>query len=461
MLKAPNKLVREAPNDAKSVQIKKLPSLEARREFGRRLRTLVSRVTQANLRLSRSNNDPVSILLDVNRKRQQNLLPIKWGRMNASPFGFFRGAAPLMAADLAKLPVTGIQVQMCGDAHILNLGAYSSPDGHLVFDINDFDETLPGPWEWDVKRLATSLVLAGRESKITKGDYVEAVRAFVEAYRTALKVFSDMKVMELTKWAVRAHTQNDSVHAIFRKAQRATSDVVLKKLTEFDGKKLPKFHDRPPILYHVPAATAKAVVSSLELYRQTLGVDRRQLLDSYRPVDVTFKVVGTGSIGTLDYVILLLGNKPDDALFIQVKEELPSCYAPFLPNQYGGANQGQRVADGQHRMQTVTDSLVGWTTIEGRDFLVRQLADHKASIDVSELKGSTLLEYGLVCGEVLAKAHARTGDASAIYGYCGDSSKLDRAIAKFALAYADQTDSDYNALHKAVKTGRLKTITLR
>jgi uncharacterized protein (DUF2252 family) len=458
MSKTRNKLIHNVLIGAKSTGMTRFPSLKARREFGRRRRTAASRVSQADWRLSRSNHDPVSILLAVNSNRQQQLLPIKWGRMDSSPFGFFRGAAPLMAADLAKLPVTGIHVQMCGDAHILNLGAYASPEGHLVFDINDFDETLPGPWEWDIKRLATSLVLAGREAKGSKSDCLEAVRAFVESYRTAMKDFSDMRVMDLIQWRIRNHTDNETVRAIFRRAERATSDVVMKKLTVVDGKRTPKFHDRPPVLYHVPGPTAEAVLLSLETYRQTLGVDRKQLLDSYRPVDVTFKVVGTGSVGTLDYVVLLLGNTPDDALFIQVKEELPSCYAPFLPNQYGDAHQGQRVADGQHRMQTTTDSLVGWTTVEGKHFLVRQLADHKASIDVSGLEGSTLLQYGLVCGKVLAKAHARTGDAAAIYGYCGDSSKLDKAIAKFAVTYADQTESDYGALHKAVKSGRLKTV---
>ena len=431
--------------------------LEARRAQGRSRRDTVKRTSQADWKPSHGRPNPVAELLSANKDRHQELLPIKWGRMDASPFGFFRGAAPLMAMDLGMLPATGLEVQMCGDAHILNLGAYASPDGHLVFDINDFDETLRGPWEWDVKRLATSLVLAGRGSGESKSGGMDAVRAFVESYRAALKVFSEMKVVDLARWEIRPRTGNDSVRTVFEKAERTDAGVLLKKLTVPDKSKMPRFHDLEPVLSHVPEATAKAVLASLKMYRDGLGVDYRHFLDAYRPVDVAFKLVGTGSVGTLDYVVLMLGNGPDDALFLQIKEEVPSCYAPYLPAHRAVTHEGQRVANGQRRIQTVSDPFLGWTTVNGEDYLVRQLSDHKASVDVTKLEGRILTEYGVLCGELLAKAHARTGDAAAISGYCGDSTRLDRAIAKFAVAYADQTERDYSALRQAIKVGKLKT----
>jgi uncharacterized protein (DUF2252 family) len=399
-------------------------------------------------------------LVAANQGRQPDLLPIKWARMNASPFGFFRGAAALMAGDLATMPITGLGVQLCGDAHVRNLGAYAAPDGHLVFDLNDFDETIPGPWEWDVKRLATSLVLAGSAAGGGRRDCVAAVRAFMETYRESVGRFSRMKVLDLAKWEVRRHTASGPVRAVLQKAERATPDVTLKKLTVRSGANTRRFDDHPPLLHHVAAKTAEAVIASLVPYRQTLGLDRQQVLDGYRPVDVAFKVVGTGSVGTRDYVVLLFGERPDDALFLQVKEELPSCYARYLRGAPVFSNQGRRVAEGQYRLQTITDPFVGWTTLRGSDYLVRQLADHKAAVDPAELKGAALIEYGVVCGENLAKAHARTGDAAAIAGYCGDSSKLDKAIAQFALGYAEQTESDHAALAQAIKSGKLTAAAL-
>jgi uncharacterized protein (DUF2252 family) len=245
-----------------------------------------------------------------------------------------------------------------------------------------------------------------------------------------------------------------------QKAERATPEVTLKKLTVRGRGDTRRFRDNPPLLDHVPGKTAKAVIASLAPYRQTLGLDRQQALDRYRPVDVTFKIVGTGSVGTRDYVVLLLSERPDDALFLQVKEEIPSCWAPYLPDAPTFSNQGARAAEGQHRLQTVTDPFVGWTVMGDSDYLVRQLADHKAAVDPAELKGAALIEYGLVCGEILAKAHARTGDAAAIAGYCGNSTKLDKAIARFAQAYAEQMESDHAAFAGAIKSGKLKAAVL-
>jgi uncharacterized protein (DUF2252 family) len=443
-----------------TISIDRFAPLKERRAFGQDLRDVVRRVDQSEWNASPRRPDPVAALVEANKGRQPDLLPIKWGRMNASPFRFFRGAAALMAADLATMPTTGLVVQLCGDAHVQNLGAYAAPDGHLVFDLNDFDETIPGPWEWDIKRLATSLVLAGSEAGGGKRDCAAAVRAFVESYRESMGRFSSMKVLDLAKWEVQRHCQSGPVRTVLQTAERATPDVTLKKLTVPAGKNTRRFRDRPPLLCHVAKRMREAVVSALAPYRLTLGADRRQVLDAYRPVDVVFKVVGTGSVGTRDYVVLLFGNGPDDPLFLQVKEELPSCYARYLRGAPIFPHQGRRVAEGQRRLQTVSDPFVGWTTLQGSDYLVRQLADHKAVVDPAELKSPALIEYGLVCGEVLAKAHARTGDAAAIAGYCGGSTKLDKAIAQFALAYAEQTESDHVAFAGVIKSGKLKAATL-
>jgi uncharacterized protein (DUF2252 family) len=352
-----------------------------------------------------------------------------------------------------------MHVQMCGDAHVENLGAYAAPDGHLVFDLNDFDETLPGPWEWDLKRLATSIVLAGDEAGDSKRECLAAVQAFVKSYRNSLLRFSRMNAIDLAKWEVRRHTKRGPVGSVFEDAEHATPDALMRKLVVPSAGNRHRFHDRPPLLSHVPAQDAAAVLKSLGPYRETLGVDRQQLLEAYRPVDVAFKVVGTGSVGTRDYVVLLLGSRPNDALFLQIKEELPSCYAKHLPYGRGFPHHGRRAAEGQHRIQTVTDPFVGWTAIGSGQYLVRQLSDHKACIELTELKGAALAEYSAVCGEVLAKAHARTGDAAALNGYCGNSPKLDRAIAKFAAAYAEQSHIDYDAFHKAIKAKKLVALT--
>lgn len=431
-------------------------TFDERRALGGALRKSLPRTGHATWSPAADRPDPVQALIDANAGRLSDLLPLKWARMAASPFGFFRGAAPLMAADLAAQPVTGLNVQLCGDAHVRNLGAYAAPDGHLVFDLNDFDETMArGPWEWDVKRLGASLILANREAGGQDKEGALAVRAFAACYRESLGRFAAMRALELILYEVRRHSKNGPVRAILQKAERATPAKTLAKLTVKGPSGELRFHDQPPLLRHVPDAEAAKVIAALEPYHDTLGLDRRDALDAYRPVDVAFKVVGTGSVGTRDYVVLMMGRGPDEVLFLQVKEELPSAYAPYLPGCEGAPHQGRRVAAGQHRCQTTTDPFVGWTNIDGGDYLVRQLSDHKAAIDPAELKGDALREYALVCGETLAKAHARTGDAAALAGYCGARDRLDRALAEFALAYAAQTVRDHAALVEAIKTGRL------
>jgi uncharacterized protein (DUF2252 family) len=427
-----------------------------RRARGRRLRDRVSRASHGEWKADARRPDPVVLLQESNAERLAELIPIKVTRMSLSPFSFYRGAAPLMALDLARTPATGLRAQICGDAHVQNVGAFAAPDGHLVFDLNDFDETIPGPWEWDVKRMAASLVLAGREAGNTERDNVDAVRALVRAYREAMGRFADMTFLEIVRYEVRRYLRGGPAHVALARAERASPQHALEKLTVTRRLGARRFHDRPPILRHVRDAVASAVVRSLGSYRETLGPDRQLALGIYEPVDVAFKIVGTGSVGTRDYVVLLFGGGPQDPLMLQVKEELPSCYHPYLSDVPPYPHQGRRVAEGQHRMQSATDPFLGWTRFDGRDYVVRQLADHKAKVEVAELRGSALERFALVAGEILAKAHARTGDAAAMAGYCGRSDRIDRALSRFAVRYADQTEKDYGRFRKAIRSGVLR-----
>jgi uncharacterized protein (DUF2252 family) len=420
-------------------------------------RRVVRRVDQAAWAPAPTRADPVALIQTANAERLPKLVPIKMGRMATSPFSFFRGAAPVMAADLAALPTTGLRVQLCGDAHVQNIGAFAAPDGHLVFDLNDFDETIPGPWVWDLKRLAASFVLAGREAGAPDRACSGATRTLVASYREAMARFAAMTMIDLLRVEVKRHMRRGPVHDALVKAERVTPLRALERLTVAAGERR-LFHDEPPLLEHVPDSTAVAVIASLRPYRDTLGPDRQLLLDSYEPHDVAFKVVGTGSVGTYDYVVLCYGAGPADPLILQIKEELASCYASSLPEASAFTHQGRRVAEGQHRMQTACDPLLGWTTLEGRDYLVRQLSDHKARVDTEHLRRGGLLAYATVAGEILAKGHARTGDAVAIAAYCGRTGKLDKAIARFATAYADQTEADHAQFVEAVRAGRIHVV---
>jgi uncharacterized protein (DUF2252 family) len=308
----------------------------------------------------------------------------------------------------------------------------------------------------DLKRLAASIVLAGRAAG--ERDCTVAVEEMVQCYRESLARFSGMKAIELAKYEIHGRSLNEVVRKVVLKGERVTPERTLKKLTEPSANGWPRFHDKLPTLRHVSEKTQKAVFEALAPYRETVTAGRQLILDAYHPVDIAFKIVGTGSVGTRDYIVLLFGYGLEDPMFLQLKEEMPSCYAPYLKEAPRFENEGRRAAQGQQRMQTVTDPFLGWTRIEGRPFLVRQLADHKAAIDPADLKGETLSEYAVVCGEVLAKAHARTGDAAALYGYCGDSGKLDKAMVKFATAYADQTTKDFAVFTKAIKAGKINAI---
>ncbi len=452
------------------------PSVLERREQGKSCRQNVHRVDQCQWKPAKNRPDPVDLMISAARDRVAELLPIKWTRMGVGPFGFFRGAVPLMAYDLAQMPTTGITVQICGDAHVRNLGVFASPTGALVFDINDFDETIAGPWEWDVKRLATSIVLAGREAGNSESTCRDAVLAFVATYRKAVSECAAMTVLQLARYTVHRHDKSTTVFGVLQKAERATPQHTLQKLTIANNPGLPKtgadrgapnsaldrgtrkFKEQKPLLTAVPAKTRDAVLEALEAYKPTVATDRRHFLDQYRPVDVAFKVVGTGSVGTRDYLVLCYGNGPEDPLFLQMKEEPPSAYAQYLKQAPKPKNQGERVVLGQKLMQAQSDIFLGFTTLEGRDFLVRQYADYKAAVEPTDLKGGGLADYARVCGEVLGKGHARSGDPCVLSGYCGDADKLDKAIAEFAKAYADQSEADFKLFAQAIKKGRLATV---
>ena len=386
------------------------------------------------------------------RGRVPALVKLKNELMAESPFAYFRGAAPVMAADLAMAPNTGIVSQLCGDAHVRNLGAFAAPDGRLVFDINDFDESIRGPFEWDLKRMAASLVLAGRASGHKDGASGKAVEACMMRYAGQMRAFAKMPLLEVGRFQVHRMGLARPVHAALIKAERATPLHTLEQLTEPEGgvEGAPRhFKVMKPVLTRVPAATAQAVLASLEPYRAMLEPQRQHLLSMYRPIDVAFKVVGTGSVGLRDYCIYFEGNGPGDPLFLQIKEETTSAYAQYLPDAQPPHHNGQRVADGQRAMQLQTDPFLGWTHIGDRTYLVRQLCDHKGSIEIEDLVGDGLRAYGEVCGELLARGHARSGDPLMIAGYLGSGDGFAEALARFGVMYADQTEKDWEEMKRS------------
>src|SRR6202789_1730489 len=417
---------------------------DMRRAFGTSRRKQVRRQEQNRWRGADRTADPIDALAASTVGRVPALLALKWQRMAASPFGFFRGAVSVMAADLAVLPHTGIFTQLCGDAHVRNLGAFAAPDGRLVFDINDFDETIRGPFEWDVKRMATSIILAGREAGSKNSICGEAASVFLTGYRRAMHAFARMTVMEIAHFQVHRLQRITPVSQILRKAERATPQYNASRLLE-QRKGLPHrtFVEQKPLQFRLSGAKSQMILDSLSQYRASLLPERQHFFDLYRPLDVAFRVVGTGSVGLRDYVVYMEGNGSDDPLFLQIKEEPNSAYAPYLGEMGAPQHQGHRVVQGQRSMQFQSDLLLGWTTINNRHYLVRQLNDHKASIAIEDLKGEGLNQYAEICGELLARGHARAGDAIALSGYIGTSNRFIEAIAEFAFDYADQTEVDY------------------
>ena len=440
-----------------------------RRHLGQARRKQVGRQEHNEFNSKARKTSTLALIERSMRGRVPALIQLKYQLMAASPFGYFRGAVPVMAADLALLPSTGILSQLCGDAHVRNLGAYAAPDGRLVFDINDFDETIRGPFEWDLKRMAASLVLAGRGSGHKEASARQAAERCIERYCAQMRVFARMPHIEVGRTQVHRLGQVEPVLDALMKAERATPLHTLALLTTpATGKSgapadrsssvgwkpgAPRhFKESKPILTRITGRQAAAVLASLTAYREMLEPQPQHLLSFYRPVDVAFKVVGTGSVGLRDYCVYFEGNGPGDPLFLQIKEEPASAYAPYLPDAHPAHHNGQRVAEGQRAMQLQSDPFLGWTHIAGRQFLVRQLNDHKGSIELQDLAGPGLEAYAEVCGELLARGHARSGDPQVIAGYLGSGDGFAEALAKFGSLYADQTEKDWKELCRSRKT---------
>jgi uncharacterized protein (DUF2252 family) len=451
-----------------------------RAERGRTAREQVPRESHGAFERQPERPDPLNLLATQAATRVPELVPIRWGRMMASPFSYYRGAALPMASDLADTPVSGLAVQACGDAHLSNFGIFGSAERRLVFDVNDFDETLPGPWEWDVKRLAASLEVAARESGFPGKDRRQIVAASVARYRRAMRDFAPMHNVDV--WYARADMdelraqfasqlkkrQRKLVSKGLAKARTRDSMQELAKLTHMvDGR--PHISSDPPLIVPIDdllprqmdrKAYAAQLTDLLAKYRRTLETDRKFLLDQFEFGDMARKVVGVGSVGTRCWIVLMLGRDADDPLFLQVKEAEESVLSHFVgASKY--ANQGQRVAAGQRLMQASSDIFLGWQRIEAgldgqqRDFYVRQLRDWKFSVDVQAMSPHGLQLYGELCGWTLARAHARSGDRIAIAAYLGGSDVFDQAVAQFAVAYADQNERDYEELRHAVADGRI------
>ena len=432
-----------------------LATPQERRKLGQARRKQMGRQQHDELNPKARNAPALELLARSMKGRVPALIKFKYKLMTESPFGYFRGAVPVMAADLSVLPNAGIVCQLCGDAHVRNLGAYAAPDGRLVFDINDFDETIRGPFEWDLKRMAASLTLAGRASGHKEASSHQAVERFVARYAAQVGAFSKMPLLDLAHYQVHRLSQVAPIRQALMKAERATPTHTLEELTvPVAGQPSAPRHFREvkPILTRVTGKQAAAVLASLGPYREMLEPQRQHLLSFYRPVDVAFKVVGTGSVGLRDYCVYFEGNGPGDPLFLQIKEEPASGYTPYLPDARPPHHNGQRTAEGQKAMQAQSDPFLGWTRFDGRDYLVRQLNDHKGSIDLDDLAGPGLEAYAEVCGELLARGHARSGDPLILAGYIGSGDGFAEALAKFGSAYADQTEEDWKELCRSVKS---------
>lgn len=458
-------------------------SVEERVARGKAARSQVPRSSHGWWAPADDRPDPIALLEEQGRSRVPELIPIRYGRMLVSPFTFYRGAALIMAADLAATPRSGLNAQLCGDAHLSNFGVFASPERQLMFDINDFDETLPGPWEWDVKRLAASFEIAGRNLGFAASERREIVQAGVAEYRTALKQAAGRRNLDVWYAHVEADQLFDQLktqvtskqwakaEANLAKARTRDSMQAFSKLThEVDGER--RIISDPPLISPIedllPAPRERAEVEEelrglIRSYRGTLETDRRQLLEDFHYVHAARKVVGVGSVGTRAWILLLLGRDGQDPLFLQAKEAQESVLERFVgKSQY--ANHGQRVVAGQRLMQAASDIFLGWEGLTGldgqvRDFYVRQLRDWKGSADVDTMASSVMLVYSRVCGRTLARAHARSGDRIAIASYLGNSDGFDRAIADFSATYADQNERDYQALVDAVRSGRLEAQT--
>ncbi len=459
-------------------------SVDERRAAGRDARTLVPRPTQADWEPATDRPDPVGLLVDQDAAREPDLVPVRHGRMAMSPLAFYRGAARIMATDLKDTPRAGLEVQLCGDAHLSNFGVFASPERTLVFDVNDFDETLRGPFEYDVKRLATSFVVAARANGMSDAENNVVTTTVVTAYRHAMRSFAEMgtlavwyaqlpaqRILEVARGLATKPRQRRELREgekELQKAQTRDSLQALSKLCETGGDRY-RIVSRPPLVVPLrdiartdgfdPVEVEKALRKVFAAYRTTLDAERRELLQRFVLVDVARKVVGVGSVGTRDYIALLEGRDRQDPLFLQVKEATASVLEEHLPpSRY--RNHGERVVRGQRLMQAASDIFLGWTMGpgDGRHYYWRQLRDMKGSVPVDQLSLDGLTVYAEACGWTLARAHARSGDPVAIATYLGKRDSFDRAVAGFAHRYADQNQRDYEAFVDAIRSGAIAAV---
>ncbi len=435
---------------------------------GKALRKRVPRAAHAELNLA-ARRDPIAALREKDADRLPELVPIRYGRMLASPFAFYRGGAAIMAADLAQTPSTGVVVQACGDCHLKNFGGFATPERNIVFDINDFDETLPAPWEWDLKRLATSFVLAVRDNGLPRGVADNATLRCVRAYREAIRDFAQLDPLAL--WYAKLVSDDflslldpADRDRVARRIAKITSkrgaDVDYPRLAELVHGEV-RIHDSPPLIFHPEIARtpefASGVESILDAYRETLPEDRRALLDRYQFVDAAIKVVGIGSVGTRCWIALLM-SPADEPLFLQFKQAHQSVLEPYAgPSAY--TNHGQRVVAGQRLMQAASDIFLGWTRGPNGDFYVRQLRDAKISARIETFDETLFEVYAQACGWNLARGHAKSGSAAIVGSYLGKGTAFDEALLAFAGAYADQTERDHAALKAAIKAGTVEAYT--
>lgn len=445
--------------------LRRRPTTRAERyEIGRGLRRTVPRSSLGEWEPPVGRPDPITLVMESHEGRVERLIPVRVGRMVASPYGFLRGTAIVMADDVAHLPATGITPVVCGDSHLGNFGFYASPERDLVIDLNDFDEAHPGAWEWDLRRLVASIWVAGRQNGAGEDTCRDAALSCARSYREEIGHLADLPLMlrsfeRLDADRLHVHaTQDTLVAEIDRAAARArtrTSDRALPRFTtESEGER--RIVEEPPLITRLDAPDAEQVAEALDRYLDTLAPHWRRVLGGYTLLDVAHKVVGVGSVGLRAYVALLEGSSPDDVVFLQLKQARRSVLAKYVHGDSAWhAHQGQRVVEYQQALQTVSDPLLGWTTIDDRQYYVRQFRNMKGTVALDSIDAAALTDYAGIVGHLLAKGHARTSGASMISGYLGRSDKVDRAMARFARGYADQTEADHAELVRAVQRGVL------
>jgi uncharacterized protein (DUF2252 family) len=446
-------------------------STDEARSFGKRLRDVCPRNSHAIWKAPKDRPDPVQLVLKAEKGRLPELLPLRHGRMARSPFTSYRGAALTMASDLASTPVSGIRVQCCGDAHLCNFGGFATPERRVIFSINDLDETLPGPWEWDVKRLAASFVVACRDNSLSDAVAKDVVMTCVRTYRESMAEFSQMKTLELWYFALGADElvadikdrkfRQRALMRLQKERARSVAEDIFPKLAEHKGE-TPLIKDQIPTIFHPashpPGVIPKTLRDAFAQYRSTLAPSYQSLLDRYDIKDTAIKVVGIGSVGTSCWVMLLIAGE-GDPLFLQVKEARASVLEPYA-GASGFPNHGQRIVDGYRRMQSASDIFLGWSvgTITKRHYFVRQLRDIKISVRVESFGAFEMELYATWCGRALALSHARAGLSVQLSGYMGKSDTFDRALATFSVAYADQNEKDYAALKRAIRAGKVEAL---